>query len=256
MVFPPAWAARVTKIFEDQSPLVSVPNPFENGDGRLGWVRTSGLARNLAEDLFFTKLALEIEAELRPDILMVLLPGIDRVSHRLWGSLEPPELYPERLRFGDEREEAAEALRGYYAYVDALIGKLLERYGPEDLAIVLSDHGFEGGTGKGGLFKGMVTGQHSSIEALHGVFFARGPGVPAGDHAGELTVDDVTPTILTWLGLPVAEDMDGRTAPFLDVKPRPPIATYDTGTIERLEDVPSRAEQEQFERLRALGYIE
>jgi len=39
-----------------------------------------------------------IEEALAPDLLMVLLPGIDRVSHVLWGTLEAEDRYPEHLR--------------------------------------------------------------------------------------------------------------------------------------------------------------
>ncbi len=73
---------------------------------------------------------------------------------------------------------------------------------------------------------------------------------------GRVTVYDVTPTILTWLGLPLARDMDGRSAPFLDLPAREPVATYDTTPIERIGAQDSAAEGAILERLRALGYIE
>ena len=71
-----------------------------------------------------------------------------------------------------------------------------------------------------------------------------------------MTVNDVTPTILTWLGLPVARDMDGRPAPFLELPTGEPVATYDTTPIERMGEGDSPAEQAILERLRALGYLD
>ena len=57
-------------------------------------------------------------------------------------------------------------------------------------------------------------------------------------------------------GLPVARDMDGRPAPFLELPTREPVASYDTTPIERIGELDSPAEQVILERLRALGYIE
>jgi hypothetical protein len=71
-------------------------------------------------------------------------------------------------------------------------------------------------------------------------------------------VNDVTPTILAWLGLPVARDMDGQPASFLAVD-RDSVATiptYDTRPIERLGGAPSGAEAMLLEQLRSLGYLE
>ena len=71
-----------------------------------------------------------------------------------------------------------------------------------------------------------------------------------------VSVNDVTPTILAWLGLPVAADMDGKVTSFLRGGAAEEIATYDTTPIERVSTVPSGAEQAILEQLRALGYLE
>ena len=77
-----------------------------------------------------------IEKETDPDVAFVFLPGIDRVSHWLWGNLEPAHLYPEPLRPNpEERAGGAEALRVYYEYTDRLIGLLSAEYGPDDLVL-------------------------------------------------------------------------------------------------------------------------
>ena len=72
---------------------------------------------------------------------------------------------------------------------------------------------------------------------------------------------DVAPTILALLGLPVAEDMDGRvlteliTPEFLSAHPLHTIETYETGDRSEPQAIESPYDEEVLERLRSLGYI-
>ena len=100
------------------------------------------------------------------------------------------------------------------------------------------------------------TGVHDSPAARDGVLFARGPGIAPGSDAGAVTVNDVTPTILTWLGLPVGEDMDGQPAAFLESPRAARIATHDIGPVERITASSSGMEERIVEELRGLGYLE
>ena len=211
------------------------------------------LAERFRDDAATARIALEVEAELRPDLMMVFLPGIDRVSHRLWGAIEKPERYAKPLDMSAlQREAAREALHAYYDYSDTLIGLLSASYGENDLVVVVSDHGFEAGSHLGDL-----TGVHAGDAALDGILFARGPGIRSGSDTGNLSVNDVAPTILAWLGLPIGEDMDGQVASFLS-PPHPvtTVATHDAGKIERLGVAPSGSEEAILEQLRSLGYID
>ena len=70
------------------------------------------------------------------------------------------------------------------------------------------------------------------------------------------TVNDVTPTVLAWLGLPIGRDMDGWPAAFLDREPPPAIATYDTKPVERVATRSRGAERERLDELRGLGYLQ
>ena len=249
---PQTWTARVEALRKESTSLTRFVNPFGSDATPPYWTERELLATTFEEDGLVAKIALEIESELRPNLLMVYFKGIDNVSHQLWYGVEPAELYPEDWRRSDEqRAAAAAALEAYYEYTDALVGLLVARYGPEDLVMVASDHGFEHVPDKS-----FVSGRHWTNKARWGVLFARGRGVRREDEPGRVTVNDVTPTILTWLGLPVARDMDGRPAPFLDLPTREPVASYDTTPIERIGELDSPAEQVILERLRALGYIE
>jgi len=70
-----------------------------------------------------------------------------------------------------------------------------------------------------------------------------------------MTIHDVTPTILAWLGLPVGADMDGRPASFLGESEVASIPSWDETPVER-RSAESGAEQEILEQLRELGYLE
>lgn len=253
VVFPESWENRLAELLAIDEPPVVFTDPFAGNEqlpryNLINW----RLSNYFHEDGAVLRFALEVEEAEQPDVMLVFFPGIDRISHFLWGMLEPPELYKEDLRPSPtEREVGLRAFESYYEYTDALLGSLLERYGPDDLVIVLSDHGFEA---KSGL--GVLTGGHDSKEAQNGVFFARGAGISAGTTTSEMNVLDITPTILAWLGLPVGEDMDGDVANFLGDKPITRITTHDTGPIERLDSKPSGSDEGMLENLRALGYLE
>ncbi len=252
-VYPEHWQARLAELFVEEAPLTDFPNPFSGDAGLPGFVDVEALARTFRTDALIARIALAVEAELRPDLMLVFLPGIDRVSHRLWGNLEPEEAYPERLRpTPDQRAAGRRALFGYYAYTDTLIGLLVERFGEDDLVMVVSDHGFAAGVTKGR----DLTGSHAMRDARFGVVFARGRGVRPGPAPRRVTIKDVTPTVLAWLGLPVARDMAGAPAPFLDAELLAPVDTYETRAIERVETAPSPAADEIVEQLRELGYLE
>ncbi len=252
--YPREWAERVASQLADRTPLTSIDDPFLGVVGIPPFMQRERLTRRFRDDETVARIALDLDRAEAPDLLMVFLPGIDRVSHRLWGALEPPELYGELMQLTDsQRAVTRTALERYYEFTDALIGLLLARYGENDLVLVLSDHGFEGGQDLAAL-----TGVHETDAALDGVLFARGPGIAPGSSTNGTSVNDVTPTVLAWWGLPLADDFDGQVGAFLTPLAAQPdrIATYDVGEIERIEATASGSEDEIMDRLRALGYIE
>ena len=253
LVYPEELQTELAILLRDSPPLVEFQNPFFVYVPIPLWMPRAKLAQRFDEDAALALFAYQINVDIDPDFMMLLLPGIDRVSHHLWGALEPVEDYPPNVRMSEkERYGARWILESYYEFTDKLLGKLFSLYGPEDLVIVLSDHGFESGVDLMGL-----TGVHRGDKAIDGVFFARGPGVPQGKHLEEreLTIFDVTPTILAWLGIPVAKDMDGRIADFLEVPKVATIESYDGTPVERVGPVPSESNQVLIEQLRSLGYL-
>jgi hypothetical protein len=254
VIHPPEWRERLADLLDHHEAVTSFRNPLRDNPDLPPYLALVGddLPRRFDEDGLLVRIARAIDEEIQPDLSMILLPGIDRVSHFLWSSLEDPAIYDEELRLPPEQQAAGKAaLWTYYRYTDALIGQLMEGYAETDLVIVLSDHGFEAGRGMG-----LLTGIHESEAAMNGVFFARGAGIAAGAKTGALSVRDVTPTILAWLELPIGEDMDGEVASFVSHEGVTTVATHDDSPIERMALQPSGAEDEIVEQLRNLGYIE
>jgi predicted AlkP superfamily phosphohydrolase/phosphomutase len=143
-----------------------------------------------------------------PRFLAARFPGIDAVGHRFLRYADP-------AAFGDvsseEREKFGGVLTQYYAFVDTLVGRELERLGPSDLLLVVSAFGMEPLTpGKRVLEiiagNPQISGTHE--RAPDGFVMAYGPMVAAG-RPNRLSVVDLAPTLLYFLGLPVGRDMDG-----------------------------------------------
>lgn len=240
--WPLDWMERLARPVAD-STLVPLETP------RLPLLQTIR-----AHDELTLRLALEVDEETKPDVMMVLLQGNDQTSHFLWIGVEPDSAYPPDMRRTERhRRRAGKQMLAYYRMTDHFVGRLLERYGPDDLVIVLSDHGFEPVTKER---QPDITGGHESEAAVDGVFFARGPGVPAGRSTGDLSVDDITPSVLAWLGLPVGRNMDGRVGGFLEAAPPDTIPSYDFIPIERAEVETGALDAAILERLESLGYLD
>ncbi|MCP4037671.1 MAG: hypothetical protein GY733_12090, partial [bacterium] len=102
----------------------------------------------------------------------------------------------------------------------------------------------------------VLTGGHESDAALDGVIFARGPGIEARTRITGLTIDDIAPTILAFMGLPVALDLDGRIGDFIALDPPERVASFDDIPVALVDIAPSGVEHDIIEQLRTLGYLE
>lgn len=204
-----------------------------------------------AGDMTFTRVGAKLYAEQQPDFFAVYLRGMDAMGHLYWNYMIP-ETVPEDLLSPEGRRYLGGSVRAYYRYTDQLLGELLAEIDDQTTVMVVSDHGFKGGTGRG-------VGMHKD----DGIFVLAGPGVGRGEITGA-NVYDIAPTVLVLMGLPPAKDMPGKVLwPALDPARYPPekftqlIATYETG--ERGPDgapLESPVDEELKERLRALGYID
>lgn len=253
IVFPIEWTDRVLDERHQSATLTQVANAFLASDAiTIRGLTPEQMAGGYDHDEQLVSVTREIQQEKHPDLVMLLLQGIDRMSHLLWAGVEDPRAYPPETRWTPEQFAAGRvAVETYYQFTDALIGVLLEDVGPDDLVIVMSDHGFEAPQ----VSKKLLTGEHYSDAARDGVFFARGRDIRAGGGTQGITMNDVTPTVLTWLGIPIGDDMDGQPAAFLETTPKPSIPTHDTTAIRRLAGA-SGSDEAILKQLKQLGYIE
>jgi len=102
-------------------------------------------------------------------------------------------------------------LEQYYAYVDGIVGRAMGALGPDDLLLVVSGFGMEPlSLSKRALER--VTGDPdlsgSHERAPDGFIMAYGRHVAKGNFA-RASVVDIAPTVLYFLGLPIARDLDG-----------------------------------------------
>jgi predicted AlkP superfamily phosphohydrolase/phosphomutase len=204
------------------------------------------------EDTASVETLLALRREHGPfDLELLLLRGVDPVSHFHWGRHEAA------TKGEDDPVEA------HYSLVDALLGRLIAD-APDRTFLLISDHGFEAGEQE---FRGnLLSGTHVSESALHGIFVASGGVVQRGIALDELTIYDVLPLVQYLLGAPIAADLDGQLRleivedAFAAAHPPEQVARY---TVPATTLPPPKPGEETSpfdaklgDELRALGYIE
>ncbi len=149
-----------------------------------------------------------------PMLTMVSFEGTDIVNH-LFGPYHPP------FREGVSSENFRKfwpAVANYYSEVDRLIGEWMGILPKDTTVIILSGYGFRWEKDRP---RSIPTGRASLADHRNpGVFIAYGPHV-APARGFQASVYDVTPTILTLLGLPKSLEMPGNLAKwaFRDITP-------------------------------------
>ena len=138
----------------------------------------------------------------------VRFPGLDAVGHYFFRFANPSA-------FGDvseqERRRYGRVLEEYYGFADAVLGSALESLAPGDLLLVVSTFGMEPLSPGKRMLEQLVG--NPRISGTHergpdGFLLAYGSAVAAG-HPTRASLVDLVPTILYYLGLPVARDMSG-----------------------------------------------
>lgn len=192
-------------------------------------------------------------AEREPELFGVFFQGIDIMQHYFWEYMDPaqPSWRP------SPRDVAVwgQAIERYYRFADGLVGRVVDAGGDGRAVMVVSDHGFRPSDER--YAEKNISGEHRR----QAVFLWAGPGVRRGP-AEAMDAVDVTPTILAYHGLPVAEDFDGE--PLLSAleeswrrdHPLRTIPTWETGERERPQLPDESVTADLEERIRALGYIE
>lgn len=235
--------------WDDVAPLLSAPMDTADLDDE----EKNTLERikiYTAADLTFAKIAERLYRERPTDFFAVYLRATDTLGHDFWnycfdGLVDPRRLDPVIKRY------AGDVMRRYYRRVDELMGPIIDMADEETTIFVVSDHGFKGGTGRG-----------IELHNVNGVLMISGRATGRGEITGA-TVYDITPTILAYMGLPMAQDMRGKILWSAIGKEIPRdkfttmIGTYESETPHGTSGaVQSPVDDEIKERLRSLGYID
>ena len=199
-----------------------------------------------ASDRSFLAMANRLAVERPTDALFVYIAGADVCSHRFWKYIEPVR---NNIPPASHAEALNDVIFKYYEYVDEEIGKLIETSGIKNVMLV-ADHGFRAADDV------IWSGQHDA----EGVLMMGGDIFSTG-WIHNVTMYDVTPTILSIFSLASAKDMSGSalTAALTEDarSKRPPsvVDTYEDAERE-VRPIASPVDRDIMDRLRSLGYIE
>jgi len=197
------------------------------------------------------------------DLFLIYYEQVDSFSH-LFMKYAPPKL-------GWTRPEDAaryqDVVSEWYAYQDELLGRLLTKIDLDTTAVfVLSDHGFKSGERRI-RSEELVDMRTAHLEhEPQGIFVAAGPGIRRGAKVEDASVLDLTPTLLHYLGLPTAKDMDGKVLTgifepgFEAAHPLAYVASYESAKSDDkggkpAEDYGKAELAENMAGLEALGYV-
>ena len=227
--------------------------------------------RMRAEDDAIVDALARLRARMGPfGLEMVLLRGVDVVSHFFWKFHEPDAaVYPEAERpTPDEVARYGRTIADHYRHVDALLSTLGATGSRSHVVVLLSDHGFEAGRQR--FHHGLLSGTHKSDAALYGILVAAGGPLRRGVRLAEASILDVAPTVLHLLGLPIPGDVAGAVLTealepvWLQAHPEHRSEASATAatkpsagpTGEQDDDTRSPTDKLMEKELKALGYIE
>ncbi len=196
------------------------------------------------------------------DFLGIYYDAIDRFAHAFM-EFNPPQM-------GHVSDEDFALYRGVmdecYRFHDLMLGRLMKLVDEDTAVVILSDHGFHSGKTRPSGTSGIVDGQPAAWHRPYGVIAFWGPGIKKGSELFGATLLDVTPTILTMLGMDPARDMDGLPLTQIWEEPRlssDRVETYETGSGAAVEDEDPEdgdrfdgdADEQILLQLRQLGYL-
>jgi hypothetical protein len=162
----------------------------------------------LRRDRGYSTVMRNLAGEMAPRLTALRYEGLDTVGHYYLRYTQPRVFrdVPE-----EERRRFSQAIDRYYSYIDAEIGSSLDAMSPGDLLVVVSGFGMQPLNPMKQAIGRMLgnpdfTGTHE--RAPDGFLIGYGSSIAPGRRPRGSIVD-VTPTVLYFLGLPVARDMDG-----------------------------------------------
>lgn len=215
------WPAEVAAIVADSRVPIETVGPdqlgrfAEVGNDLQGGSPTVLLREVLARTWTSHRVALRLVENDEPMLLAVGFPGAD-VVHHVFGPYSPPQ------RSGVDRDMYRRywpVLINFYVELDRLLGEWLRALPEDSTLLIVSAHGSMWGDDRPRLApdERNTLGDHRDT----GVLIAFGNAVRPSRARIQASILDVTPTILSLLGLPKSTEMDGRSldSMFTDVEP-------------------------------------
>ncbi|MDX1630311.1 MAG: alkaline phosphatase family protein [Thermoanaerobaculia bacterium] len=166
----------------------------------------SVVSGSLAQDRWRSTLALAL-ADRHPSLaaLFLRLPGLDRVSRLYFDGYAAHIL---EGRPGAGPQESLEVIRSYYRYLDGVLEQAWRlRDGPR-LLVVVSPRGTRSAAPWHRLLRNRPPARQDP--EADGLLLVLGEGLRTGAFLAEVRPEDLVPTILYGLGLPLGRDLDGR----------------------------------------------
>ncbi len=232
-------------------------------------LRFGVVAKLLSECVAVHNAATFLAAREDIDFLAVYYETIDLACHTFM-EYHPPAM----AHVGAEDAEIfGGVVRGFYEFHDMMLGRLLELAGPETTVILLSDHGFYNDHLRPPVAVHTADPNEKfgpkmnpvSWHRRQGIFVAAGKPIKRDELVHGAGLLDVAPTVLTLLGLPVPNDMDGRVLTKIFAEPveveriesyEPPHPKDGMHRGMAAEETDPYAARQALEQLAALGYIE
>ncbi|MFQ6102733.1 MAG: alkaline phosphatase family protein [Candidatus Glassbacteria bacterium] len=268
-VYPPDLLKQYPKhaFFTDEKAISLFLSPWKDleRDSIFSIIATSGVKENFnsfrrhfKRDNYMAELSVYMLENHPTSLYITYFWGPDFASHLFWKYMDPTHfdgVRKEDIRlFGD-------IIRKYYSFLDDVVGKHIAVNSLDVTYLILSDHGFGAWEEEGSSELDLAGTSYSGKHRRKGIIILAGENIKRGVSLSGASIFDITPTILTLFGLPVALDMDGRPLTevieegFLERHPVRYIDTYETGEKMIPVAISSDADAEIKERLKALGYI-
>jgi predicted AlkP superfamily phosphohydrolase/phosphomutase len=169
---------------------------------------TSPETSAMLRDQLYSRVMHELAAQMDPRVIALRYDGLDVVGHSYLRYTRPRTFrdVPE-----EERRRFSQVLDRYYAFIDSEIAAAADNLAPGDLLMVVSGFGMQPLNPIKQAVARLLgdpdfSGTHE--QAPDGFLLAYGSAAEPGRRERGSIVD-VAPTLLYFLGLPVARDMDG-----------------------------------------------
>jgi len=212
----------------------------------------SALRRILIETRAYHALATLWLAREKPDLAIVYFQGTDTLGH-IFAPYAPPR---QEAVSEEDFQRFSKVPELYFAEVDRLLGdyrKLAEASG--SVLMIASDHGFRWKEGRPSQLSSAAAASAGRWHRDEGIYLIRGPGVPTSDQRGQGSVIQICGTLMNLLGMPPSGGVAGP--PLTGVQASPDVlANYrDHWRPSAPVRTDPKANQEEIEKLKSLGYI-